>query len=115
MKRIVQVALLVSMVWAGGGSAHATATDNAGTATSYTPAVIDSVSTTDTTWSKFRLLNSYCSPQSFEYQISKAHPVHAQIYQTVLAAYLANKPVMVRYESGANGVCWVKAVTVVNG
>jgi len=110
--KFAAVAASLAAVCLGVGSAHATPTDNSGSTTNSSPAKIAQVSTSDTTWSKVWLQAPFCGPQVIEFWISKSHPAHSQMYQTVLAAFLAAKPVNLRWENGTAGQCWVKAVTV---
>lgn len=112
MKNLGKFAAVLSALSLAAGPAFATATDNTGTVTNSSPATIQQISTSDTTWTKVWLQAPFCGPQVIEFYISKSHPVHSQMYQTVLAAFLAAKPVTLRWEQGTGGQCWVKSVTV---
>ncbi len=113
MKNIREFAAVLAAVSLAAGPAFATSTDNAGTVTNSSPATdLARSSTADTTWTKIWLQSPFCGPQIIEFYISKSHPVHSQMYQTVLAAFLAAKPITLRWEQGTGGQCWVKAVTV---
>jgi len=98
-------------ILAGTTHAHATPTDDAGTTTTATAKAPDLIDTFSITASRFRLSGTTCGNSAY-FQVSKAHPAHAQLYQVLMAAHLGGKRVTVRYEL-ISGVCWAKAVNIV--
>jgi len=95
----------------GAASASATPTDDASTATTSTPRVVDRLDTFNTTASRFRLVSGLCGNSPGYFQIDKAHPAHAQMYEVLQSAIFSGRKVTVRYQL-INNVCWAKAVNL---